>query len=208
MKKMFLLGDSISLHYGPYLREYLKEDFEIHSKPGKEEALKKIDYAVGGNGGDSSMVLSYIKERQAKNDLDFDVFVFNCGAHDIKRKIPDEKPQITLEEYEQNLNEIYGIMQTHNVKCVFIASTPILEKEHLELIPGGVKRYNKDVFEYGEVAKRVAQKHNAPIIDLNSFVSNLPGEIYQDYAHFDIPTRKLQAAFIAGSLYGLLQKGV
>ena len=208
MKKMFLLGDSISLHYGPYLKEYLLDDFEIYRKPGKEEALKKIDHAVGGNGGDSSHVLAYIKERQAKNDLNFDWFVFNCGAHDIKRKIPEEKPQITLEEYERNLNEIYSIMEAHNIKCVFITSTPILEKEHLELVPGGVKRYAEDVLKYSEVAVSVAKKHNAPIIDLSSFVSNLPGEIYQDYAHFDIPTRKLQAAFIAGSLYGLLQKGM
>ena len=64
MRKMLLLGDSISLHYGTYLNEYLKHEFEIHSKPGKEEALKKIDSAIGGNGGDSSMVLEYIKERQ------------------------------------------------------------------------------------------------------------------------------------------------
>lgn len=208
MKKLFLLGDSISLHYGPFLKEYLKDDFEIYRKPGKEEALKRIDHAVGGNGGDSSHVLSYIKERQKANDLNFDIFLFNCGAHDIKRKIPDEKPQVPIDEYEKNLNEVYEIMESEGVKCVFITSTPIFEKEHNELIPGGVKRYSKDVCAYGKVAVETAKKHNAPIIDLYGFTSSLSGEIFQDYAHFDVPTRKLQAAFIAGSLYGLMQKGL
>lgn len=204
MKKMLLLGDSINLHYGSYLAEYLKNNFEIHSKPGKKEALKKIDYAVGGNGGDSSMVLEYVKERDKNNDLDFDVFVFNCGLHDIKRKVPEEKLQIPIEQYEQNLNEIYKIMQKNGVKCIFITTTPVYEEMHLELAPAGIKRYNADVCAYNEVAVKTAEKNNAPIIDLYGFVCAQNDRGYLDYAHFNLEARKLQAAFIAGSVLCLM----
>lgn len=203
MKKMLLLGDSISLHYGSYLNEFLKHEFEIHSKPGKEEALKKIDFAIGGNGGDSSMILEYIKERQEISDLDFDFFLFNCGLHDIKRRVPEEKLQISIENYEENLNEIYRIMQENGVKCIFMTTTPVLEEMHNTLIPAGIKRYNKDVLEYNEVAIKVAKKYNASIIDLHRFVSSNTGEIYIDYAHFNFHIRKLQAAFIAGAVMNI-----
>lgn len=202
-KKMLLLGDSISLHYGSYLDEYLSHEYEIYSKPGKEEALKKIDSAIGGNGGDSSMVLEYIKERQEASDLDFDVFLFNCGLHDIKRKIPEENLQISMEEYERNLNEIYEIMGKNDVKCIFMTTTPVLEDVHNTLIPAGIKRYNKDVLKYNEIATKVANKYNASIIDLHRFVSSNKGEVYIDYAHFNFHIRKLQAAFIAGAVMSM-----
>lgn len=202
-KKMLLVGDSISLHYGTYLNEYIKHEYEIYSKPGREEALKKIDKAIGGNGGDSSMVLEYIKERQEASDLDFDVFLFNCGLHDIKRKIPEENLQISMEEYEKNLTEIYEIMSLNKVKCIFMTTTPVLEDMHNTLIPAGIKRYNKDVLKYNEIAIKVANKYNASIIDLHRFVCSNAGEIYIDYAHFDSHMRKLQAAFIAGAVMSM-----
>lgn len=206
MKKMLLLGDSINLHYGSHLEGYLDDDFAISSKPGKEVALKQIDNAVGGNGGDSSMVLSYIKELEEKNALNFDVFVFNCGLHDIKRVIPEENYQISIDEYEKNLEEIYRIMNKQGIDCVFITTTPVLERAHnVQIIPAGVKRYNSDVCAYNEVAVRLAKKYNASVIDLYKFTSRIKGEVYLDYAHFNFEIRKLQAAFIAGGLLDIYQ---
>ena len=72
MKEMLLLGDSINLHYGPYLNRQFNKHFIIHSKPGRHEALRRIDYPVGGNGGDSHMVLEYLKERSENGELNFD----------------------------------------------------------------------------------------------------------------------------------------
>ncbi len=203
MKKMLMLGDSINLHYASYLNEYLSWEYEIYSKPGREEALKKIDSAVGGNGGDSSMVLKHIKERQKDTGLNFDVFLFNCGLHDIKRKVPEERLQVGIEDYESNLNEIYKIMNENNVKCIFMTTTPVLEEMHNTLIPAGIKRYNKDVAAYNEVAVKVAHLHNAAVIDLHKFVSSNTGEIYIDYAHFNFYMRRLQAAFIAGAVMSM-----
>ena len=200
MKKMLLLGDSINLHYGPYLNEYLKEDFIIHSKPGRDEALQRIDYPVGGNGGDSSMVLDYLRELSESGGLDLNILVFNCGLHDIKRAVPEENYQIVPEDYEKNLNEIFKLAQKHNLKTVFITTTPVDDERHNTVPPAGIKRYNQDVMHYNTVATAVAKKHGAVIIDLYTFTKRISGEKYIDHVHYNEDTRKLQAAYIAGGL--------
>lgn len=201
MKKMLLVGDSINLHYGPYLKELIKDEYEISSKPGRNTALKRIDEAVGGNGGDSSMVLEYIKELEANGTLNHDVFLFNCGLHDIKRAVPEEKHQVPLSEYEKNLEEILNIMHSKGIKSIFITTTPVIERLHnVEIIPAGIKRYNADVCAYNAAAIRIAKKHKMPVIDLYSLAKTFTEDAYFDYAHFNPDTRKLQAAYIAGGL--------
>ena len=204
MKKMFLIGDSISLHYGPKLRSYLSDEYIIQSKPGEKEALEDINNAVGGNGGDSARVLAYIQQLDRDNLLDFDMFVFNCGLHDVKRVVPEENYQVTIDEYEKNLNSIFKIIQSRKMKCVFVTSTPILEEEHnINIIPAGVKRYNSDVRAYNEVAVKTAKKYDVSIIDLYGFVNSMDGEIYIDYSHYNYEARKLQAAYLAGAIRSL-----
>lgn len=204
MKKVFLLGDSVCLHYTPYLEGYLKNKLEIVCKSGRDEALKQINCAVGACGGDSSNVLQFVREKAEKGDLDFDAFVFNCGLHDIERKVTDENIQVTPKEYESNLNEIFKIMKAHSKKCIFITTTPVYEKAHNEQLPNGIKRYNDDVIKYNEIAKSATALCSVPVIDLYSFITKVTDGLYADYAHFNFPTRRLQASFIAGELLAIL----
>lgn len=204
MKKIFLLGDSVCLHYLPYLETYLKGKLTIESKAGRDEALRQINKTVGANGGNSKEVLKYVKEKAANDDLNFDAFVFNCGLLDIKREIPEEKLAVSVEEYEENLREIYEIIKKNGKMCVFITTTPVNQKAHNEQLPDGINRYNKDVYEYNEVAKKIAIVYNMPVIDLCGFISKVTDGLYADYAHFSFPTRRLQAAFVAGELLTLL----
>ncbi|MEM7108775.1 MAG: hypothetical protein AAF519_11155, partial [Bacteroidota bacterium] len=60
--KIFVIGDSISIHYGPYLAQYLGTDFQYARKGDNGEAFKNLDIPVGANGGDSRMVLDYLRE--------------------------------------------------------------------------------------------------------------------------------------------------
>ncbi|KIE48240.1 hypothetical protein U732_4009 [Clostridium argentinense CDC 2741] len=62
MRSLFVIGDSISIHYGPYLREMIKDKFAYDRKRGLEHALIDLDKPVGANIGDSSMVLEYLQE--------------------------------------------------------------------------------------------------------------------------------------------------
>lgn len=203
MKKMFLLGDSISMHYGPFLTNFLAGKYEIYSRPGREKALKEIDKAIGGNGGDSTRVLNYIKALEQKGELNYDLFVFNCGLHDIKRKIPEENYQVPVDLYEQNLEDIYQILSERNIETMFINTTPVDEERHCAEIPAGIKRYNADVCMYNDVAERIAKKYHVPVIDLYGLTKNISEPKYHDYAHFNMETRKIQAAFIAGSITGI-----
>lgn len=200
MKEMLLLGDSINLHYGPYLNEHLKDDFIIHSKPGRHEALRRIDYPVGGNGGDSSMVLEYLRERAQSGGLDLDMLVFNCGLHDIKRAVPEENYQVTPENYEKNLNEIFKLAQEHRLSTVFITTTPVDDERHNSVPPAGIKRYNSDVLQYNSIGVAVAKKYGATVVDLYTFTQRLDEEKYVDHVHYNENTRKLQAAYIAGAI--------
>lgn len=202
MKKIFLLGDSVCLHYEPHLRDYLKDAYVVLTKEGRDEALKSINLPVGANGGDSSHVLEYVKMLEKENKLDFDIFLFNCGLHDVKRVIPEEKLQISLEDYENNLKKIFEIMESHGIKCIFMTTTPIYEEAHNEQIPNGIKRYDEDIRRYNKIAQGVSEKYGANVIDLYDFTSRIP-EAHLDYAHFNFLSRKLQAAFIAGCILGM-----
>ena len=73
-RKLFVIGDSISIHYGPYLKAITKGKFEYDRKTGLDQALTNLDKPTGANAGDSLMVLEYLTEEFKKNtkyDLDY-----------------------------------------------------------------------------------------------------------------------------------------
>ena len=59
---IFVIGDSISIQYGPYLQKALAPWCGYARKSGEEAALKNLDNPMGANGGDSSMVHDYVAE--------------------------------------------------------------------------------------------------------------------------------------------------
>ena len=61
---LYVIGDSISIHYGPYLKKQLHGVVGYARKEGEEEARLNLDNPSGANGGDSSMVFHFYKARQ------------------------------------------------------------------------------------------------------------------------------------------------
>ncbi|HEY8804236.1 MAG TPA: hypothetical protein VIM42_03860 [Clostridium sp.] len=82
-RKIFVIGDSVSIHYGPYLKEMIENEFEYDRKRGIEQALIDLDKPIGANAGDSGMVMKYRIHEQQKN-IKYDVLLINCGLHDIR----------------------------------------------------------------------------------------------------------------------------
>ena len=204
MRIVKLIGDSISLDYGRYLSDYSGKNISFKERSGVEEAYKNLDAAIGGNGGDSSRVLGIVKNLEKENKLDFDLFVFNCGLHDIKRARPDEILQIGKEEYIKNLTEIINIMKAHNIECVFITTTQADEKRYSP--EAAFTRYAADAEAYNEAAIKIMTENSVKIIDLYGFTHSLGLEgddLYRDHTHFNPEVIKLQAAFIAGYLIEL-----
>jgi lysophospholipase L1-like esterase len=202
MKKVFVIGDSVSCYYGKYLEPMLKGICEYDRKGGTNKLDDLDDCTDGINGGDSSMVLNYL---QSVIDMEFfnpDYLLLNCGIHDTK--IPDGTLQVPPEQYRGNLQQILKIAASRNIQVIWISTTPANDKSN-QCDKKEVHRRQNDITLYNKIADDVMGQNNIPIIDLHKFTVNLGSEIYLntvDLVHFNDDTAKLQAAFIAGYLTG------
>ncbi|MFP4441693.1 MAG: SGNH/GDSL hydrolase family protein [Spirochaetia bacterium] len=200
---IFVIGDSISIHYGPYLEIYLKNGFTYSRKTG-EDGLIDLDNPRGANGGDSSMVLEYLGGDLPFNRPDF--LLINCGLHDLKTDPDSGKKQIPINRYRENLEKIAVAAQTAAGQMVWIRSTPVHDETH-QSKGKPFNRYNQDVIRYNRTADEVMREHGIPAIDLYGFTINIEENLYCDHVHFTIPVRKLQAAYIAGWITGFSPAG-
>ena len=201
MKKIYIVGDSISMQYGPYLQAYLAGKMAYSRKEGEEEALLNLDKPAGANGGDSSMVLGFLTGMANAGAIQADLLLVNCGLHDIKVDAASGKHQIPIDQYEENLRGIIGVASRLGTCLAWIRTTPCDEAVHNK--PGmGFHRFSADCIAYNEVADRVMAAAGIPSIDLFSFTANLGPGLYCDHVHFLEPIREKQAAYIAGWLEG------
>ena len=202
MKSVYLIGDSISLHYGEFFVEAVSDTFKCISREGVQEALANINNAVGGNAGDSSRVLELVKKQDAEKSNNYDILLFNCGLHDIKRHPPKQTLQIEPDVYEKNICEVIEIATKKGISPVFIMTTPVNDAIHhsyLE-INHGIERFNGDVVEYNKIAVRVMEKYKIPVINLYDFTLSFGESAYSDHVHYTTEVRKLQAQFVATEL--------
>ncbi len=199
--KVFVIGDSISIYYGPYLKNSLKGFFSYDRKKDKGEALKNLDNPVGANGGDSGMVLAYLKELVKDKDFKTDYLLVNCGLHDIKRKSPRGNPQVNLIKYKSNLSEIIYFSKVMDVKLIWVNSTPVADSIHNRRVP--FYRFNQDLINYNKAADSIMLESKIPVIDLYSFTEKYIPQAYIDHIHYKKDIRGKQADFIAGSLIAI-----
>lgn len=197
--QLFVIGDSISIFYGPYLKKYTAGKFIYDRKRDKGEAMQNLDNPVGANGGNSKMVLEYLTEFLKNDTIKPDIFLINCGLHDIKTNTETGKKATAKDEYRKNIDQITRLILKSGKKMIWINSTPVNDSIH-NIKNVGFYRYNKDVIAYNLIADSICSKNNIPVIDLYSFSATFPLEAYQDHVHYSERFRELQAAFISGFL--------
>ncbi len=204
MKKLFVIGDSISCYYGKYLEQMLSE-ICLYDRKGGTHKLENLDDCTDGiNGGDSSMVLTYL---QSVINMDFfapDFLLLNCGIHDTK--ISHAQLQVPPEEYRKNLQKIIDLCTQKRIKIIWVRTTPANEESN-QVAAEELRRRQDHIDVYNEIADNVMETNKVPIIDLHLFTRNLGPEIYLnkvDLVHFNAETAKLQAAFIAGNIFSIL----
>lgn len=199
MKKLFVIGDSISCYYGKYLKQYTQGVFEYDRKGGKHTLPDLDDCTNGINGGDSSMVLTYLRKVISEEWFAPDILLINCGLHDTKR-VDDGPLQIPPDQYEANLRGICETVKKNKIKMVWVRTTP-LNKKHV--LPGYMRK-GDDIARYNKIADSVMIESGVQIIDLYSFTLNLGEDIYinenKDQVHFTESAAAAQAAYIAGAL--------
>ena len=197
--KVYVIGDSISIHYGPYLERDLRGVFDYARKEGEEEALLNLDRPQGANGGDSSMVLAFLEAKLSRGELAADLLLANCGLHDIKTDPRTGAKQVPLDAYRANLERIAGLARDAGLPMVWVRTTPCDEAVHNARQPQ-FHRFAADNRAYAAVADEVMAAAGVPSIDLYTFTTNLGPDLYCDHVHFHESIRRQQAAFIAGWL--------
>ncbi len=202
LPKIYVVGDSISMHYGPYLEKKLENICRYDRKRGSENYFDGPDSA---NGGDSNMVLEHLKELLKKPDFEIDYLLVNCGLHDIKRYKNYSTTQVSLEQYSKNLVQIICISKELKAKLIWMSSTPVEDAIHNK-IKSEYKRYNQDLINYNNTAAKIMKQKNISLIDLYVFTKELIPRAYKDHVHYNDETRKKQASFIAGKLIELIKR--
>jgi len=202
--RLFVIGDSISIQYGPYLEEYLPARFLYDRKrdSGTDQAAANLDVPVGANGGDSRMVLAYLQNRRASSPIQADVLLLNCGLHDIKTDPASGARQVAPEAYEANLHAIREEARRSGWRLIWVRTTPVIDEVHNQPHVS-FRRHAADVALYNGIADRVMAEAGVPTIDLHAFSEKFLPKGFCDHVHYTETVRALQGAFIAGWLDGL-----
>lgn len=198
---VFVVGDSISLGYGPYLMKLLEGVFCYDRKSGEEEALKNLDLPMGANGGNSTRVRTYLESMAKDPAWKPDFLLVNAGLHDIICSREDRSMQVPPELYEENLQAIVTLSEKNGLPLVWVLTTPVHEEIHRRM--KAFDRCESDVTLYNICAEGIMHKAGIPTIDLYTMTRNLGVNetTTEDGVHFVPAVQAQQAAFLAGWLF-------
>ncbi|GHC02850.1 SGNH/GDSL hydrolase family protein [Cerasicoccus arenae] len=204
---VYVVGDSISIQYGPYLEKALRGFFRFKRKGGEGEALLNLDQPAGANAGDSRMTLAYLSTLVCRADFECDVLMLNCGLHDIKRSPKNRDIQIPLDEYRSNLEQIVHLCVLNDIRFIWLRTTPVVDAIHNHP-KMNFHRHAEDLNAYNDCADSVMERADAAAIDLFRFTRNLGAddELFIDHVHYLEAIREKQGLFLAGSLCGWLNR--
>ena len=203
MKSVYVIGDSISMYYGPYLESSLHGVMSYARKEAQGDITLGLDNVGTANCKDSSHVLEFLKAKQTIDPIDCDLLLVNCGLHDIKTDINLDTKQVPIDLYQANLTEIIEVIRRMGLKMAWIRTTPCSDDVHNR--PGiAYQRFASDCQAYNSVADQLMSDAGIAMIDLNTFTVNLGPNVYRDHVHFQDHICRQQAAFIAGWLFNWL----
>lgn len=202
--QIMVIGDSISLGYGPFLKEIFKDKYDYLTK-NTNENVGNLDYPTGPNAGDSHMVLSYIKDLVSKSEFRPQILLINCGLHDIKTNPSTGQKAINPGDYANNLKAIFRLLCKARIRTIWVNSIPVNDSIH-NSCHVGFFRYNKDAVLYNHLADSICRQYKIPVIDLYSFSSHFPSAARMDHVHYKPEYANLQAAYIAGFVQNIVKK--
>lgn len=157
--KVLLAGDSISMGYGPHVRERLEGVCGVVNLP--------------ANGGTSANLLAHLDDWLIRPG--FDAIHLNCGLHDLARDRDASGPRVGLEQYEANLREIFRRLKRETRSLLaWATTTPVIDERHAAR--KGFDRREEDVRAYNAVSLRVAREAGLPVDDLHRIVEGAGSE--------------------------------
>jgi len=203
---LYIIGDSISIQYGPYLERYLAGHYRYarRSQQGDADYRLNLDVPVGTNNGDSRMVLEYLTQLEQGGQFHPDLLLINAGLHDVKTDPQTRQRQVSPADYRTNLQGIVALAKRLARRVVWITTTPADETVH-NTPATTFHRFAADVADCNAAAREIMSAAGIPLLDLFAFTQSLGltgKELYADHVHFPEPVRQLQAAHIAGWVVG------
>lgn len=182
LPRVLIIGDSISVGYtGP-----------VAALLAGEADVRRPD--------DNCRYTSYGLEHIAEwlGDQKWDVIHFNWGIWDMHHI--NGPVRTTIQQYQQNLRELVGIMRRTGAKLIWATTTP------LDFAPGGgVTLYGKEVPVYNAAALEVMQESGIPVDDLYSAVLPRAEDLWDaDKAHFLPQGYEFLASHVAESIRAAL----
>jgi acyl-CoA thioesterase-1 len=196
MKKIYLIGDSISMGYTPEVIRLFEGKAKVTRNP--------------GNAQYSSYGLRHLKEWLGSER--YDVIHFNWGAWDRHHLDPAADPlepsvaqfkrggvrRTTPEQYAANLEAIVQILQGTGAKLIWATSTPLRDDGTMCCRPDEVVPYNA-------VAERIMRAHGILINDLYAWaMPELDQLLSADGCHFTDDGSRYLARQVASVIEGVL----
>jgi len=196
---IYVIGDSISIQYGPYLERALGDAVAYRRKEGEDEAVLNLDTPRGANGGDSGMVRGFLRGLADHGGFRTDLMLVNCGLHDIKTDPATGSIAVEPDAYRENLYAIVDLAGSLAEGMAWVRTTAVEDDLHARR-DAGFGRVDADVDRYNAIADTVMAGRGVPVIDLHGFSRRLGlgGAVSRDGVHFHGPVQRQQAAFLAG----------
>jgi lysophospholipase L1-like esterase len=174
LPNVMVIGDSISIGYGPDLRALLA---------GKANVFRPMrpDQKVPENGGSTYFGLRDLN--RWLGDYKYSVIHFNWGLHDVHhRNAVTRQPQlgdkahlpaaISLADYKVNLERLVTMLEKTGARLIW-ASTTIVPEGDIGRVAGEEKQYNA-------AAKEIMDRHQIPIDDLYTLSAGFSPAMFRE----------------------------
>jgi lysophospholipase L1-like esterase len=171
-------------------------------QPGK---YKVYNRGVGGNTTAQGL------ERVEEDVLPYlpGMLLVQFGFNDSNIRPWSKVSRVGVEDYKKNLQEFHRIAVTYQSRCVFIVNHLIARNGDSHRMPNG-ETYNINFAPYNKVVKQVAEKLNAPTIDLPQIMQvqgvSANSLVSDDGLHLSVEGNHLYAWMVFEGLKHLLQE--
>lgn len=179
MKRVLILGDSISISYREKVKEKLKGLCEVVFP---EENGQFTYYTLWA-------LHLWIKQLGKP-----DIVHWNNGLWDTHHEPPRIDALTPIDVYEQNLRRIITELRRYDNPQIIWASTIPAHYNFKE-------RSNYEIDQYNAVAAKVMQEENIPVNDLHSLIKkDIGGYICEDMVHLTEEAAELCAQQVADTI--------
>ncbi len=171
MKKVVLIGDSIRLGYEKFIKDSLEGVAEVYSPENNcKFTLNLLRYLHGYVGPDGL-------------PSDADLVHWNAGLWDVINMVGDDLPLTPPDAYADLIKRINKRIRWcfPKAKIIFANTTTVVEEGYT----GTVRRFNKDIIRYNEIALSALKGTDTVINDLYSLTKDIPSECRSDMTHFN-----------------------